>query len=93
MIVALNLNEDEGPVWNLMWQMYVPCQEHIMEAGYAWEKAQEKFHNYADNFHDTEDILSAAIYMKLLGEVDKARKTLGDNVNQWYCARHGYSLN
>lgn len=76
-----------------MWQMYVPLLSNIADLGYNYEAAKEKFEHYARNDHDSADILSAFVYVKLMGEMDKARKELELYKNEWYCARHGYSLN
>ncbi len=93
MLVALDLGENESPVWNLMWQMYVPCERHVAKLGHAYEDAKIKFEHYAKFSHDPTDILSAVVYQKLMNEVDEARKNLGLHKSEWWCARYGYGLN
>ena len=93
MIVALSLNDNESPVWNLMWQMYMPCETVIVDAGMAWEKARDIFEDYARNHHDNQDILSAAAYLIFMDAMDEAKRKLLPYLNEWTIARHGYSLN
>jgi len=93
MLITINLGPEESPVWNLMWQMYVPLHSAIADLGHAYEVATEKFKHYATHDHDTTDILSAFVYVKLMAEMDVARNKLQPYKNEWYCARYGYSLN
>lgn len=93
MLVAIDLGENESPVWNLMHQMYVPCERHVAKLGYDYEDAKLKFNHYARHGHDSTDVLSAVVYLKLMASMDEAKKRLSPYINEWYCARHGYSLN
>lgn len=76
-----------------MWQMYVPCQTDIAQLGHNYENAKMKFEHYAKHNHDDQDILSAAALMVLMGQMDEAKAKLNPYMNEWYCARYGYSLN
>lgn len=93
MLVALDLNDDESPVWNTMWLQYVPCETHIADLGHAWEDAKMKFEDFAKRKHDKTDVLSAATLMTLMLDMDEAKSKLLPYIAEWYAVRYGIGIN
>ena len=93
MIVALNLSEDEEPVWNEMWQMFVPCESHIVKLGMDYERCKQMLDSFAEDNHDPNDIMSIVCLSKLIKALADSINELQPYENQWFCARYGYSLN
>ena len=91
--IALELDDCESPVWNLMWLMYVPCEKHIASLGSEMEVAEEQFNFYAKNVHDSQSVVSAGIYQNLMDRMDKTKKALKPYIVEWMLARHGIGLN
>jgi len=93
MKVEINMGEGYTPVWSLLHQQYVPCEDKIAELGFKYEEAAKTFKNFADNEHDTSDLISAELYTWYMHLMDDAQRRLKPFRNQWWLIRHGHGLN
>tara|TARA_Y100001963_G_C6592758_1_gene358730 strand:+ start:255 stop:536 length:282 start_codon:yes stop_codon:yes gene_type:complete len=93
MIVAINLSENEEPVWNEMWQMFLPCESHIAKLGMDYERCKQMLDSFIKDKHDPDDIISIVCLAELIKVLADSVDALQPYENEWFCARHGYSLN